>query len=195
LDVVLVLSRNQRAAINAAASTRAFHARTGFTRAGQRLWTDEELAALRQHYPDPVKCGDAIPLRTWAAIKGKAQRLGLARPLRVWLHSEEKVVLRDYPSERLVVDIAAAIAKTNRQVWGKANSNRLRRPRKRPLPARDPLADAIRQRAFDLCITLADLDRDLGHGSRFRIRRAARSNRLTVQAVKILGGRLVARIP
>lgn len=195
MDVALILSRNQRAAINAAASTRIFHARTGFTRAGQRLWTEEELAVLRQHYPDPVKCHDAIPLRTWAAIKGKALRLGLARPLRVWLHCEEQVVRRDYPSERLVVDIATAVAKTDRQVWGKANSKRLRRPRKRPLPARDPLVEAIRQRAFDLSISLADLDRDLGHGSRFRIRRSARSNRLTVQAVKILGGRLVARVP
>lgn len=128
-------------------------------------------------------------------MKGKAQRLGLARPLRVWLHREEQIVRRDYPSETLVVDIAATVAKTSRQVWRKANSKRLRRPRKRPLPAYDPLVDAIRQRAFDLSITLADLDRDLGHGSRFRIRRAARSNRLTVEAVKILGGQIVARDP
>lgn len=191
----MILSRNQRAAMNAAASTRAFHARTGFTRAGQRLWTDEEIAALRQHYPDQVKCQVSIPLRTWVAIKGKALRLGLARPLRVWLHREEQVVRRDYPSEISVVDIAAAVAKTDRQVWGKASSKRLRRPRKRPLPAPDPLVDAIRQRAFDLSITLADLDRDIGHGSRFRIRRAARSNRLIVAAVKILGGRIVARTP
>lgn len=63
-----------------------------------------------------------------------------------------------------------------------------------PVLIGDPLVDAIRQRAFDLKISIADLDRSLGRGKIFRsARRRLPSPRRLHDAVKALGGTLIVQ--
>jgi hypothetical protein len=57
------LSRQQLAALNAAAANRAYMAKTGLTYSGQSLWTPKEISALRL-YPDYRALVRALARRT-----------------------------------------------------------------------------------------------------------------------------------
>lgn len=185
----MLLTHNQRAAINAAEVNRAYMARTGLTRAGQMIWTSDEVAALRCHYPDRKACLHALPRRTWRAIEGKAGRLGLTRPRIVWEGNEVAALRRRYPTQEAVGAMAQDWEKSRSQVYGKASAKRVRRPKRRPLPAKDPLVDAVRQRAFDLGISLAGLDTDVRRGKCFVYRNGRRDVVAIVRAMRLLGGR------
>ena len=73
--------------------------------------------------------------------------------------------VRGDPIEDVVVLLDG---KTKRQVWAKAAQRKIRRPRRRPKLLDLPVIDDIRQRAFDLQLTMRDLDEIAGSGAYFR---------------------------
>lgn len=187
------LSRQQRAALNAAALNRTYMARTGLTYSGQRLWTAEEIGKLRCLYPDYAALVAALPSRTRAAIASKVRSMGLARPLRVWSEAEFRMMkplyLRGVPVSEMLERLPG---KTARQVWSKASHHEIRRPRLPPCLTGSKLVDAVRRRAFDLNMSMADLDAMAG--KRFRARSSERTDWGAVQRVlPHLGGRAVVR--
>ena len=60
----------------------------GCTLAGVPLWTDEEQALVRAHYPDIGKLEALLVRRTPAAIKKQAHQLGLVKPRTKWSSDE-----------------------------------------------------------------------------------------------------------
>ena len=58
--------------------------RTGCTLAGDRVWTPEERASLRNLYPHFDQLRVHLPGRTHKAIAHKARALGLVPPRRIW---------------------------------------------------------------------------------------------------------------
>ena len=58
--------------------------RTGCTLAGDRVWTPEERASLRNLYPHFDQLRVQLPGRTHKAIAHKARALGLVPPRRIW---------------------------------------------------------------------------------------------------------------
>jgi hypothetical protein len=152
-----MLSRRQLASLNGVAAIRRYHARTGFTYAGAKIWTADELAQLAL-YPDYLALERALPGRTRGAIAGKIFKMGLARKRRVWDPHQEGILPRRYPTSEPVRLIAADVGKTNEQVWEKAKRKRLRRPRRRPCLIGVHIIDQIRQRAFDMNINLRELE-------------------------------------
>lgn len=186
------LSRQQLAALNAAAANRAYMARTGLTYSGQRLWTPKETSALRL-YPDYQALVRALPGRTRKAIEGKVWRSGLATPLRVWSETEFTVMKRLYTQGAVMAGILSQIpGKTAQQVWSKASSRGVRRPRRLPKSTGFAPVDAVRRRAFDLHISMTDLDVIAGRRSYFQSPR--RTDWSAVQRVlPHLGGQAAVR--
>lgn len=163
------LSPAQRGAINAAAVNRAYMRRTGLTYAGQKLWTEAGARLVRQHHPDYDILVQLLPGRTRCAIQHKARKLGVAKDRRIWSDWEEKVMRPAYVRGDPIDDIVASLdGKTKKQVWAKAAQRKIRRPRRRPKLLNLPVIDDIRQHAFDLRLTMRDLDEIAGSRRYFR---------------------------
>lgn len=192
---VMILSKYQRASLNGVTGARARMERTGLTAAGQPLWSAEELGLLRAHAGDLAAAIEALPDRSGKAVRAKAQSLGMRPRRRVWAEPEVAHVIPRYPTTEPVAAIGAAVGKSRKQVWAKAGERKLRRPRRRPLPAADPLVDAIRQRAFDLGISLCGLDLDVRQGRYFALREPPKNRLAVSRAVRLLGGRFEVTFP
>lgn len=80
----MILSEHQRRSINGTAALKAKMARSGLTPAGQPIWSEVEIAALRSAWPDKILARRRLPARTMKAIEHKAARLGLTRKRTVW---------------------------------------------------------------------------------------------------------------
>lgn len=185
-----MLTRNQRAGINAAARGSDFMARTGVTYAGHKVWTSPEIETLRRQYPDYQAMAAALPHRTLSAIKTKTVRLKIARTRRVWAHSEFSSIKPPYAhGVRMAAILPAVPGKSAPQVYSKAASKKVRRPRRRPKLVGFAIVDAIRQRAFDLRLSMTDLDLMLGSKTYFR-RPRSENWRLLHRAIVLLGGKV-----
>jgi hypothetical protein len=185
------LSRQQRAALNAVMANRAYMRRTGLTYAGQRIWTTPEMETLRRLHPDYGALVGVLPGRTRKAIENKAQRLGLPKPRRVWSEAEFQLMkplyVRGAPMRSILEHLPG---KTAKQVWHKASSQGVRRPRHPPRITGLPQVDVVRQRAFGLCMSMAELEEAAGAPVYFR--RPKRVNWSAMQRVlPELGGRIV----
>ena len=114
---------------------------------------------MRRLHPDYGALVRALPSRTLGAIQNKAQRLRLVRPRRIWSEGEFIIMKPLYVRGVSMADILERLdRKTPKQVWAKASGRKIRRPRRVPGLTGHAPVDAIRQRAFDLHITMADLD-------------------------------------
>ena len=133
--------------------------RTGLTIAGDPVWTVLELDALSLLYPDMAALAAALPRRTGRAIAGKAQKMGLVPPLRIWTGGDAARLRRPYSAGVPVTALTEMFpGKSKRQIWGKAFAMGYRRPRRSPRKTGMPLVDSIRARAFELRITMTELD-------------------------------------
>jgi len=189
----MILSEYGRAGMRLADWHAGYMRLYGVTARGDKAWTEEEVAALRDHYPDYERLCAALPWRTKKAIGHKLAKCGLVRPRRVWRDSQwstAKPLYRRGDSVREV--IAPATDKVPKQVWSKASAMGVRRPRRPPKDTPWPLVNNVRRQAFRLRLTMADLDELAGTGSYFR-----RPQRLDYDAIRkavaMMGGRLVVR--
>lgn len=133
--------------------------RTGRTVAGDLVWTTVELQTLRLLYPDREALATALPGRTNGAIAHKARMIGLVPPLRIWTNADATQLRNPYVAGVPVATLTEMFpGKTRKQIWRKAFAMGYRRPRRPPKPTGMPLVDSIRARAFELRITMSDLD-------------------------------------
>ena len=185
------LSRAQIAGLMGGARARAYAERTGWTYGGDKVWTAEEIATLRRLYPDYRALETVLHDRTRRAIEHKAARLGIARRLRIWRPDEETRLRPPYVRGVPVSEILPLLNdKSAKQTWGKANHLKLKRPRRRPKSTGLPLIDEIRNRAFDLNISMRELDEIAGGKG---LLRGPKRERWTAigRAVRALDGELV----
>jgi hypothetical protein len=166
-------------------------ARTGKTLAGQRLWIEAEIKFMYRFYPDCERLRKLLPGRSLSAIKSKALRMGITRPLRIWSDEDLKRLKGPYQQGLSIDDIKALLpGKTARQIWHRAAYSGWRRPRKPPKPTGLRPDDDVKARAFAYRLSL----RDLAHHSdtgRYFLRRPSRTNWEKIsRAVKALEGRM-----
>ena len=171
-------------------------ARTGRTPKGHWLWTKEEDDIVRELYPDYKALRRKLRRRTYNAIKERARTLEVAHRRHVWLASEVSRLRRLYPrSDRL--DILAAFPGLRwRQIAGKAGHIRVHRYRRRLSRTGHPLIDHIRDRAFELNMSMVDLDAMARTKKYFQKAGWANGNlnrRALVRAVEALGGEVSVR--
>lgn len=164
--------------------------KTGFTISGAMAWTEDEKRALRLFWPDMARLLIELPRRTEIAIRGKAGREGLTRRRRVWEDDETQRLPYPYRKGVPVAQIGEDLGgKTKIQVYGKASHLGVRRPRRRLKPTGMEIVDLLRERAWKLGYTMADLDAWTNRKRYFTSPRGY--NWLAIQrALSVLGGRV-----
>ncbi len=157
-------------------------------------WTYRETEVLREHWPHMATMCKLLPHRTETAIRRMAAKCGAApqKDQHIWTGAEDKR-LRAFAAEGMPCKfIAREFGLRPLQVTNRLRYIGARIARKPPAPCGDELADAVRQRAFQMNISMADLDRSLETGRIFQ--NAACKKRVLPRhiekAVKALGGRL-----
>lgn len=162
-----------------------------------KLWSQAEIATLRQFHPNYGAALAALPGRTLHAIKLKAQRLGIARKVHRWTGAENvrlRAVFRSGSRHAIMEEFPYL---TWKQIRAHAHASRFLRD-KRPYDATGwLLLDNVRKRCRDLSLTMADLDQMAGTKRYFR-HRHWRGNKRQVsaavsRAVIALDGTLEAR--
>lgn len=191
----MLLTKAQQRGLNGRNALLRHMVKTGCTIAGDRLWSDVEIAILRQRYPDLAALVRALPGRSVGAIAKKAQQIGLARSRRIWSADEAPRLRKAYPAGAPIDDLLSMFpGKTKRQIWNKACHLGIRRPRKRPKRTGLPLVDTVRERAFDLKLTMTDLDTYAGARRYFVCPRSS-NWRFLQKAIRELRGHVVVRWP
>lgn len=173
---------------------------TGFTGAGQPLWSKPELRALHRYWPDRKRLARAIPRRTIRAIERKGEKLGLSRSKRThtWTCAQVERLKRMWPVATRDELLAAFPWAIWEDLMNKAQDLRRRehlalaRPKPRVAPTGVELVDQIIARAHLAKLTLRDLDRRAGTGTYFQKGRFRRSVALRhiAPAAEVLGGEL-----
>ena len=172
-------------------------AKTGTAAAGVPLWSEEELAVLRRHYPDYQAAIRALGgRRSYRAVRAKAQALGLTPKRNHWT-GDQVVLLRRVFRSGTTADIFRAFpSRSENSIRQMAAYFNIRRPRKPFTPTGIMLIDQIRQKCFECALSMADLDEMAGTGTYFS--KAGWHNgtvnpKKVAKAVKALGGQLVVR--
>lgn len=169
--------------------------RTGRTIAGDPIWTATEIDTLRSLYPDHTAISAALPRRTRIAVAAKARAIGLVPPRRIWSHADAVRLRNPYVAGIPVATLTQLFAgKTPKQIWSKASALGYRRPRRPPRLIGHPLIDSIRRRAFDLRITMTELDAFVGR-KRYFVGVRNVDWRALQRAMSLLGGTPIVRWP
>jgi hypothetical protein len=146
------------AGLNAANRLRRYMAKHGATLAGRKLWTSSEITLLRHFYPDFRRLCAVLPHRSLAAIRAKASRLSITRPLKIWSEHDLKRLKTPYCRGVPMPELMTAFpGKTAKQIWARAAHSGWRRPRKPPKLRNMKAYDTVRVQAFALKLTMRDL--------------------------------------
>ena len=170
--------------------------RKGRTPNGHWLWTPREDAVVRLLYPDYVALRRSLRRRTYNGLRYRTRTLGIAKKRHVWLTTEEARLRRLYPKVDRSELLLAFPGMTWQQIVSKARRIGVWRMRRKLNPTGHPLIDMIRDRAFDLRLSMVDLDAMAGTKRYFQTAswRKGRPNRKALlQAVDALGGEVSIR--
>ncbi|MEW9838716.1 hypothetical protein [Mesorhizobium marinum] len=125
-------------------------------------WTLKEHEVVMSHWPEVDAIKQRLPHRTVGAIWAFAAKCNLKTSRHVWTAPADAKMRKLAADGCSRVEIAKALGLTAKQVGRRAEYTRTAIRRRPPAPSRNPLVDAVRQRAFDLNMSLIDLDRSLG---------------------------------
>lgn len=155
-------------------------------------WTLKEHEVVVSHWPDVEAIRKRLPHRTIRAIRAFAGKCNLTTGRHIWTAAEDTKLRKLAAAGYQRKEIAAELGLSLNQVAGRLSYARISIARKPPALSANPLVNAIRQRAFDLNITLSDLDRSLGNRRIFRQAAGRQSVRHAhiERAVTALGGQL-----
>jgi len=137
---------------------RALIQRRGYVGKSQPLWTVAERDTVRQLYPDYGALRRALPRRTYSALRSAARLQGVAVRRHIWTITEVSRMRRVYTTAKRPQVEAAFPDITWGKIKAKARHLNLRRPRVPYVPTGFAILDAIRARAFDLNISMVELD-------------------------------------
>jgi hypothetical protein len=166
-------------------------AKSGFTLAGRKLWSNAEIKLLRRFYPDYARAFAALPGRSHGAVKSKVFRLGITRPLRIWSDEDLRRLKAPYRRGMSIHAICALLpGKSAKQIWSRAAYSGWRRPRKPPKVTGLKPYDAVRTRAFAYRMSMRDLATSSGTGGYFLRRPSGNNWKKIGKAVALLEGSL-----
>lgn len=181
------------AARGAASSYRARErmARTGRTPNGHRLWTTKEDDIVRALYPNYKALRRKLRSRSYSAIRYRASVLDVIKRRHVWLGSEVQRLRRLYPKASREAIMQALPGLRWGQIAGKAGHIRVFRHRQRLCRTGHPIIDLIRDRAFDLNLSMVELDsiaRSKTYFQKAGWRTSGVNRKAILRAVEALGG-------
>jgi hypothetical protein len=142
-------------------------ARAGRTPTGL-LWSKKEEATVRALYPDYDALVIALKNRTRISIRTRAKLLGISKRQYPWTAAEICRLRRLYPKKtgtELQILFAGVRAAQLRQM---ANLRGITKDRRPFAPTGIAVIDAIRRRAFELNLTMIDIDEMARTGTYFR---------------------------
>jgi hypothetical protein len=158
-------------------------------------WTLKEHEVLVSHWPDVTTIRKRLPHRTVRAIRGFAGKCNLLTQRHIWTGAEDSKLRKMAAAGSSRAAIAHELGLSVQQVAGRLGHTRTRIARRPPAVSSDPLVNAIRVRAFNMSMSLADLDRSLGDRKIFQ--QASGRQRVkhvhVRRAVEALGGVLVVQ--
>ncbi|WP_460449114.1 hypothetical protein [Alsobacter sp. SYSU BS001988] len=160
-----------------------------------RLWTSDEEELLLS-FGDYRKAFGRIPGRTSRGIQVRAKKLGMGLTRsspKPWTPTEIRVLRRIYPTGTKQEVRDGLPGRNQHAIYVKANALRLRKRLRPPGRVGVKLYDQIRRRAFDMNISMKDLDDATGLDGFFGRRREydLRVIKVLQKAMDTLGGRLV----
>lgn len=176
-----------------------YRAKEQMLRAGRSptgpLWTAREDETIRGLYPDYNAVVRALKRRTLVAVRTRAMKLGITKRRYPWTVAEIYRLRRLYPKQtaaQLQVSFPGVRPAQLRQM---ANLRGITKDR-RPLPLTGiPVIDAIRRRAFELNLSMIDVDEMARTGIYFQCSRWRYSGVRLVQvcrAIEALDGEISA---
>ena len=168
-------------------------ARTGRTPSGHWLWTKKEDDIVGALYPDYKALRKALRRRTYYALTARARRLDVVKRRHVWLGTEISRMRRMYPTAAQQELMAAFPDVSWEAIKTKARNIRVRRARRKLTTTGHPLIDQIRDRAFDLHLSMVDLDAMAGTKRYFQQaawRKGSFNRKAALRAVEALGGKV-----
>jgi len=144
-----------------AARARERIARTGLAPGGRHpIWNKKEDQILRAHFPDLKAAKRRLKRRTLGAIGARARFLNMhVGRYHQWTAAEVSRLRRIYPVSSKEQVLQAFPGLRWQQILGKLTHCHIRKKRRPPTVTGVPVIDAIRRRAFDLRISMRELDR------------------------------------
>lgn len=140
--------------------------KTGRTPNGHRLWTEREDAIVCDLYPDYKSLRRRLKRRTLAAIRYRAQHLGIQRRVHKWTGFEVARLRKRYPAGTRAEIMAIVPTVTWIAASWRARNAGARRIKRYKITG-FPVLDAIRQRCLELNYSMVDLDALARTGSYF----------------------------
>ena len=123
------------------------------------LWSEKEDQVIRDLFPNYAEINKQLRRRKIGAIRSRAHKLKLSRPAHPWTVNEVsrlRRLWRDATRAELMTEFPH---RSWCAIQGKGKTFGLRRRPWKPKVTGESMLDQIRQRAADLRISLADLDR------------------------------------
>lgn len=154
-------------------------------------WMDADDALVRAHYPDIKLLLELLPDRTKPAIKARAAKLGLTAPPPTAWTAKECSALRRKRGEGLTVRELLPFfpGRTYRAIEDQLRESQIFAGH-RMATAKDPLVEAIRQRARHVGMSISELGRRSKAPQYFNRTSSPRIMRHIAAAVAVLGGEL-----
>jgi len=159
--------------------------------AGQKLWTEDEVAVLHALTPRYDLIEQKLKGRSFEAIRHKCNRLGISKNIHLWTGAEISKLRRLYPSAAKAEIIAAFPCSTWEQIKSAAQRYGFRRDKRSLLRSGNLLMDMILDRCEAIGWSYADLDDECGTGQYFQNRcwKAYPVNSMAaLKAISVLGG-------
>lgn len=160
-------------------------------------WTYIESEVLREFWPSMDAVRKRLPHRTERAIRNMAKRCGLIpdKVQHIWTAGQDRALKRMAANGATRKEMADALGLCVPQVANRLQYTKTHVAKRAPVLLGEPLVDAVRRRAFDLKISMVDLDRSLG---KHKVFQNAWKQKLVGpthlhKAVKALGGSLVVQ--
>lgn len=144
-------------AIEAGERARERMQKIGATPNGHSLWTEREDAIIREFYPDYRALQRKLRKRTYDALRGRAQSLGIQRRRHRWTAFEIARLRRLYPAASKSEIMAIVPGLKWETIKARARDLGLRR-RVSLRATGFPLLDQIRRRCEELGYSMVDLD-------------------------------------
>ncbi|RZS82047.1 hypothetical protein EV217_2860 [Phyllobacterium myrsinacearum] len=165
--------------------------KNGCTPSGSSLWRAWEDDILREHYPNFPKIRELLPHRTSKAISYRGVRLGIARTSTHWSDTDYSILRRMFGSASKAELLKALPDHSWERIARKAEKKGLRRPRKPYVRTGDVANDSVRDRCFELNLTLVGLNEDCRTKQHFQKRKFGKYHppyHAILKATKVLGG-------
>lgn len=155
------------------------------------LWTEAEDEILRRQYPQRATLTVQLPGRTWKAIKRRASKIGVAKPLNRWTARQdrdlERAIKRGAGKHEL---LALFPGRTYVQIADKAKYLNVKIKKAAILASKFAAKESMRRRARQLGVSFKELDRRIGRPICFGEVHHRPATRSVVAATEILGGQI-----